>query len=426
MNHNTPTLLHEQPLPHDPLSEMLRQGARHLIAQAVEAELEEILSQHQHRREANGRRSVVRNGYLPERELLTGLGPVSVRVPKLRSRDPEQPVVFRSSLVPPYVRRSKSLEATLPWLYLKGISSGQLGEALKALLGSAAKGLSPGVLSRLKRQWQQEDHRWRRRPLSQQRWVYLWVDGIYSKLRGSDGQRLCVLVVIGVNEHGEKHFPAIEDGVRESTQSWREVFLGLKRRGLKPPRLVIADGAMGAWKALEEVYAATRGQRCWVHKTANVLNALPKRAQAKAKQSLHQICMAQNRRRAHEAFDPFVQCYQAKYPKATACLEKDREALLCFYDFPAEHWIHIRTTNPVESAFATIRHRTRQSRGCVSRETMLAMMYKLGQCAEKRGRRLRGFASLGKLLAGVEFRGGVEVGASSQPMRESSPTTFSL
>ena len=391
----------------DPLTELLRAGAQRLLQQAVEAELEDMLTGYSDRRDAAGRQAVVRNGHLPAREILTGIGPVPVRAPKVRSRT-EESVVFRSALVPPYVRKAKSVEAALPWLYLKGISTGQMQEALSVLVGPEAKGLSAAVVSRLKTAWCAEYTRWRQRRLDHDRWVYVWVDGIYSGLR-AEHQRLCVLVVIGVNERGEKHFLAIEDGVRESTQSWREVLLKLKARGLThTPTLAVGDGALGFWGALEEVYPETRAQRCWVHKTANVLNYLPKSVQPKAKQALQEIWMAPARTVAHQAFDLFVETYQAKYPKATECLKKDREALLAFYDFPAEHWPHIRTSNPIESSFATIRHRTAQTQGSCSRETLLTMIFKLGQCAEQRWRRIRGFHYLAKVITGVRFKDGIE------------------
>ena len=392
----------------DPLTELLRAGARQLLEQAVEAELAELLAAYAERRDSQGRAAVVRNGYLPEREVLTGVGPVKVKVPKVRSRT-EEAVVFRSTLVPPYIRRAKTVDAALPWLYLKGISTGQMAEALGVLVGPEAKGLSAAVVSRLKAQWKGEYEAWRRRRLDKDRWVYWWVDGIYSGLR-AEGQRLCVLVVVGVNERGEKRFLAIEDGVRESKQSWREVLLNLKARGISvPPQLAVGDGALGFWAALEEIFPATRAQRCWVHKTANVLNYLPKSVQAKAKRALHEIWMAETRAEAEQAFERFLETYQAKYPKATACLAKDREALLAFYDFPAEHWVHLRTTNPIESTFATIRHRTEQTQGCVTRETMLSLIYKLGSCAEKRWCRIRGFEHLAKVITGVKFTDGIEV-----------------
>ena len=391
----------------DPLTDLLRSGAQQLIQHAVEAALQELLNQHSERSTEDGNAVVVRNGHLPERELQTGLVPVTVKIPKVRSKSGE-PVTFRSALVPPYVRKTKSLEAALPWLYLKGISSGEMDEALKVLIGPEAKGLSASTVSRLKQIWGQEYRNWCDGPLDKDRWVYVWADGVYSGLRGEQ-MKLCALVVIGVNERGEKHFLAIEDGMRESTQSWREVLLKLKSRGMNGPELAIGDGAMGFWAALEEVYPETRQQRCWMHKTMNVLNCLPKSAQAKAKDSLHDIWQAETKADAEKAFDLFVKMYEPKYPKAAICLQKDRDEMLAFYDFPAQHWQSIRTSNPIESTFGTIRHRTRRSKGCLSRDGMLHMMFKLGQCAEKKWRRLRGFDYLTKVITGVKFKDGVEV-----------------
>ena len=391
----------------DPLTEMLKAGARRLLQQAVEAELQETLERYAQRRRADGRAGVVRNGYLPEREIQTGVGPVTVRVPKVRAKTGE-PVTFRSALVPPYVRKTRSLEAALPWLYLKGVSSGEMGEALKVLVGEQARGLSASTVSRLKQVWAGEYQAWRDERLDKDRWVYVWADGVYSGLRAEQA-KLCALVVIGVNEHGEKRFLAIEDGVRESTQSWREVLLNLRSRGMNVPELAIGDGAMGFWAALEEIYGDTRQQRCWMHKTMNVLNCLPKSAQPKAKQALQAIWQAETKADAEKAFDLFLRTYEPKYPKATTCLVKDREELMAFYDFPAQHWQSIRTTNPIESTFATIRHRTKRSKGCLSRDGMLHMMFKLGQCAEKKWRRLRGFDYLAKVVTGIKFKDGVEV-----------------
>ena len=400
----------------DALTELLRSGARRLIQQAIDAELAEVLARYEAEVDDRGRRRVVRNGYLPEREILTGVGPVAVKVPKVRSRGGEA-VVFRSALVPPYVRKARRVEAALPWLYLKGIATGRMREALEVLVGPEAKGLSASVIGRLKRQWEAEYAAWCRRDVGRDRWVCIWADGIYSGLR-AEGRKLCVLVVVGVNERGEKRFLAIEEGVRESAQSWREVLLGLKRRGLVlPPKLPVGDGALGFWAALSEVYPETRHQRCWVHKTANVLNYLPRGVQPKAKRALREIWMAEDRASAHRAFDHFVETYRDRYPKAVACLERDREALLAFYDFPAVHWQHIRTTNPIESAFATIRHRTDRAKGCVSRATMLAMLYELGMEAQKRWRRIRGFGYLAKVIGNVRFRDGVEVTGNADESR---------
>jgi transposase-like protein len=391
----------------DPLTEMLRAGAQQLIRQAVEVELQELLEQQSERRTADGKAGVVRNGYLPERELQTGVGPVPVRIPKVRAKTGE-PVTFRSALVPPYVRKTRSLEAALPWLYLKGISTGEMSEALAVLVGPEAKGLSASTVSRLKQVWAEEYRHWCEERLDKDRWVYVWADGVYSGLR-AERAKLCSLVVVGVNERGEKHFLAIEDGVRESTQSWREVLLKLKSRGMNVPELAIGDGAMGFWAALEEVYPETREQRCWMHKTMNVLNYLPKSTQAKAKQALHAIWQAETRVEAEKAFDLFLKTYEPKYPKASTCLQKDREELMAFYDFPAQHWQSLRTTNPIESTFGTIRHRTKRSKGCLSRDGMLHMMFKLGECAEKKWRRLRGFDYLAKVITGVKFKDGIEV-----------------
>ena len=391
----------------DPLTELLKTGAQKLIQQAVELELQELLARHADCRTDEGKMGVVRNGYLPERELQTGIGPVTVKIPKVRSKTGE-PVTLHSALVPPYVRKTKSLEAALPWLYLKGVSSGEMGEALKVLVGPEAQGLSASTVSRLKQAWTEEYRDWGKTRLDKERWVYIWADGIYSGLRSEDA-KLCALVIIGVDSLGKKRFLAIEDGTRESTQSWREVLLELKSRGMNAPKLAIGDGALGFWAALEETYPDTRQQRCWMHKTANVLNCLPKSGQAKAKQRLHDIWQAENRAEAEKAFELFITTYEPKYPKATTCLQKDREELMAFYDFPAPHWQSIRTSNPIESTFATIRHRTKRSKGCLSRTGMLHMMFKLGQCAENRWKRLRGFKDLPKVIEGVKFKDGVEV-----------------
>ena len=396
----------------DALTELLRSGAQKLIASAVEAELEGFLMQYSTSRTEAGCAVVVRNGHHPTRPLQTGIGPVSVRIPKVRSKT-GAPVTFHSALVPPYVRKTKSLEAALPWLYLKGISSGEMGAALKVLLGPDAKGLSANTVSRLKRAWAGEYDSWREQPLGKEPWVYIWADGVYSGLRGQD-DKLCALVIIGVNARGEKHFLAIEDGVRESTQSWREVLLSLKSRGMNAPKLATGDGAMGFWAALEEVFPLTRQQRCWQHKTMNVLNCLPKLSQPKAKKALHDIWQAETKKDATKAFDLFIEIYEPKYPKATLCLQKDREELMAFFDFPAQHWQSIRTSNPIESAFATIRHRTKRSKGCLSRDGMLHMMFKLGQCAEENWRKLRGFNYLAKVITGVKFTDGIEATTNNQ------------
>lgn len=389
----------------DALSEFLREKAVLMLQAAVEAEAEEFIARHSDRRDELGRRQVIRNGYLPQREIVTGIGALSVAMPRVRDQS-EEGIAFRSSLVPTYVRRAKSVDALLPWLYLKGIAAGEIETALQVLLGKQAKNLSAKVVGRLKAKWSQEHAAWSKRDLSKDKWVYLWVDGIYSALRGED-ERVCLLVVVGVNERGQKHFLAIEDGVRESAESWRALLRDLKERGLVAPKLAVGDGALGFWKALEEIYPKTTKQRCWVHKTANTLNYLPKHLQGKAKADLHEIWMAASKQEAAKAFSRFMENYRAKYPKAVECLAKDKEALLAFYDFPAEHWGHIRTSNPIESSFATIRHRTRRTKGAVSRKTLLGLIYKLAMCAEKSFRRLNGFEQLAEVIRGVKFVDGV-------------------
>jgi putative transposase len=391
----------------DTLTELLRTGARQLIQQAVEAELAEYMEQYTGRILEDGRAAVVRNGYHPERDIQTGIGPVTVKIPKVRAKN-GQPVTFRSALVPPYVRKTASLEAALPWLYLKGVSTGEMANALEVLVGPEAKGLSASTVARLKQTWAEDYKVWRDNRLDSDRWVYIWADGVYSGLR-AETTKLCALVVMGVNERGEKRFLAIEDGVRESTQSWREVLLKLKARGMNAPKLGIGDGAMGFWGALDEVYPQTRQQRCWMHKTGNVLNRVPKSIQPKVKQALHEIWQAETRADAYKAFDLFLKTYEAKYPKATLTLQKDREELLAFYDFPAQHWQSLRTTNPIESTFGTIRHRTKRSKGCLTRDGMLHMMFKLSECAEKNWRKQRGFNYLAKVITGVRFKDGIEV-----------------
>jgi transposase-like protein len=395
----------------DPLTEVLREGARQLLAQAVEAELAAFLGSHAEVINGEGRRRLVRNGYLPERQVQTGIGPVSVRVPRVRDRcvaASGEPLRFTSSILPPYLRRARSLEELLPWLYLKGISTGDFGEALTALLGPKAPGLSSSTIVRLKEVWKADLASFQGRDLSKKRYVYFWADGVYFNVRLEEAKQ-CILVIIGAGEDGRKELVGILDGYRESEQSWKELLLDLKRRGLTAlPQLAVGDGALGFWKALWEVYGPVRHQRCWVHKTANVLNKLPKAAQKQAKQRLQQIWMAETKKEAEEAFDFFLDAYGAKYPKATACLGKDREQLLAFYDFPAEHWKHIRTTNPIESTFATVRLRTDKTKGCLSRDTVLTMVFRLIQSAERHWRRLDGSIQLAEVIQGIKFIDGVK------------------
>lgn len=391
----------------DPLTELLRSRARELIAQAVEAELQVLLDLHIQRRLPDGRQAVVRNGYLPERTIQTGIGDVAIKVPKVRDRSGGG-INFTSALLPPYLKRSESIEALLPWLYLKGISTGDYQEALCALLGEQAKGLSANTICRLKQSWGDEHREWSQRDLTGHRYVYWWVDGIYSNVRMDD--RLCLLVIIGVTEHGRKELVAVEDGYRESEASWTELLMGLRGCGLTiSPKLATGDGALGFWKALAKCYPDTAHQRCWVHKTANVLSVLPKPVQPKVKEALHDIWMAETRDEAYQAFDRTLVRFEAKYPGAMERLRKDRDELLAFYDFPAEHWVSIRTTNPIESTFSTVRLRTKRARNCGSRETTLAMVYKLLESAQKNWKRLKGFALLTLVVNNVKFKDGVQV-----------------
>ena len=395
-----------------PLDELVREGAQKMLQSAIEAEVNDFLLAHEHRQDEAGRRQVVRNGHLPSRELVTGAGKLDVRQPRVRDNSPdkEQRVRFSSSILPPYLRRSKSINELLPWLYLKGISTGDFNEALQSLLGPDVKGLSPNVIVRLKEEWSQEYESWSRQDLSQKRFVYIWADGIYvnARLEDIENRRQCMLILMGATEDGRKELIAVVDGYRESEQSWHELLTGLKQRGLQlAPQIAVGDGALGFWAALRKVFPETREQRCWVHKTANVLNKMPKTVQPRAKKDLHEIWLSGTREQAYKAFDTFLQKYGAKYEAACECLKKDRDVLMTFYDFPAEHWKHLRTTNPIESTFATIRLRHRRTKGCGTRRASLAMMFKLAQSAQKRWRRLNGHDQLIHLLKGRKFVDGV-------------------
>jgi transposase-like protein len=391
---------------HDALTELLRDGAQKMLISAVEAEVAMFLERFSEEKLSDGRARMVRNGHNPERSVQTGLGSLAVTMPRVRDRNKK--IHFTSSILPPYLRRTKTLEELLPWLYLKGISTGEFQEALTVLLGANAPGLSASTICRLKESWQEEHRLWECRDLSNRAYIYLWVDGVHFGVRQEDAAQ-CILVVIGATADGKKELVATADGYRESEQSWREVLLDLKARGLKiDPKLAIGDGALGFWKALPQVFGTTRGQRCWVHKTANILNKLPKSLQAKAKLQLQAIWMAETRQEAQKAFHHFLTLYRPKYPKAAVCLEKDEDALLVFYDFPAEHWVHIRTGNPIESTFATVRLRTAKTRGCVSRASILAMVFKLAKSAEQHWRKLCGTDLLPEVLAGIEFKDGVK------------------
>lgn len=391
----------------DPLLSVLKQGAQQLLQQAIEAEVQELLSLHCSLKTQDGKQAVVRNGHLPERTIQTGLGDIPVKVPKVRDRS-DQGIKFNSKLVPPYLKKVKAVEELLPWLYLKGVSTGDFSEALQSLLGKDAPGLSASTISRLKKDWNQEYNQWRKRDLSKKEYVYVWADGVYTNVRQDD--RLCLLVMIGSTAEGKKELLGLVDGVRESKASWSELLIELHQRGLKkPPKLAIGDGAMGFWAAVNEHWSNTKQQRCWVHKTANVLNKLPKSIQPKVKQALHDIWQAETKESAHKAFNNCIEKYEAKYPKAMETLSKDKEEMLAFYDFPAEQWIHIRTTNPIESVFASVRLRGKKTKNCGNRETTLAMSFKLIESAQQRWKRLKGYKKLADVIRGVVFKDGEKI-----------------
>jgi putative transposase len=400
------------PQSQDVMTQILRAGAQKMLADMIQAEVEDWLAERAHLRDEQGRRQVVRNGFLPEREITTGVGPVQVKQPRVRDRraaDDAEP--FSSKILPPYLRKTKSIEELIPWLYLKGVSTGDFSEALKALVGPNAPGLSATTVTRLKAIWEGEYQEWSKRSLEGKQYVYVWADGIHFNIRLEE-DRQCILVLMGATADGKKELIAAVDGYRESEQSWLGLLLDVKARGLAiDPKLAIGDGALGFWKALRQVWPNTREQRCWVHKTANVLDSLPKRLREEAKERLHDIWMADTKQHAHEALDLFVKTYQAKYPKAVECLVKDQEMLLSFYDFPAEHWMHLRTTNPIESTFATVRLRTKRTKGSGSRMACLTMVYKLMQSASKKWRLLNGSELIPEVLQGVPFIDGIKVAA---------------
>ena len=397
----------------DPLTSVLREGARRLLAQAVEAEAEAFLAAMSEERLADGRARVVRHGHGPERMIQTGIGPVPVKRAKLRDRaaeaSGEDRITFTSAILPKWARRTKSLDALIPVLYLRGISTGDFQEALGALLGRDAPNLSPSVIGRLKEEWQADYDRWQRRDLSARHCVYIWADGVYLQARMEDNAA-CMLVLIGATPEGRKELVGFQVGVRESAQSWRELLVDLKARGLSiAPRVAVGDGALGFWKALEQIFPSTRHQRCWQHKVLNVLNKAPKSVQPNMKTDLREVRDAPDRATAETAMAIFVDKYQAKYPKAVDCLTKDREALLTFFDFPAEHWDHLRTSNPIESVFATVRHRTVRTKGSLSHKTARLMVFKLVMAAAKTWRRLKGENQLPMVVEGIKFADGVAV-----------------
>ena len=415
MSESTSKLLDFPREPQDLLEALLREGARRMLADAIEAEVDAYVGARRGVTDAQGRRLVVRNGSLPSRRLQTPVGDLEVQQPRVRDgRAVDERESFSPKVLPPYLRKTKSLEDLIPWLYLKGVSTGDFSEALQALLGPEAKGLSATTITRLKSVWQKDHEAWSQRSLATRRYVYWWADGVYFNVRleSPGNQRQCFLVLMGATAEGKKELIAISDGYRESEASWRELLLDLRHRGLEvAPELAVGDGALGFWKALSKVYPSTRHQRCWVHKTANVLNKLPKAVQARAKAHLHQIWMAETRAQAHKAFAHFLATYGAKYPKACSCLKRDRDELLAFYDFPAEHWVHVRTTNPIESTFATVKLRTRKTKGAGSRGACLTMVFKLTQSAERRWRALNAAALLPDIVQGIEFVDGVKKAA---------------
>ena len=391
----------------NPLEETLREGARKLLQQAIENEVQEFLDKFKDQKTEDGRRPIVRNGYLPERSIQTGVGLIPVKQPRVRDR--ERKPSFTSTILPPYMRRVPSVDATVSALYLKGVSTNNFSEALEAILGENAKGLSPTNIVRLKTDWETEYKEWSKRDLSGKHYVYFWADGIYFNVRLEE-DRPCLLVIIGALSDGSKEIVSIYDGCRESKMSWAEVLNDLKRRGLsQPPSLAIGDGALGFWAALEEIFPETKTQRCWVHKTANVLDKMAKSVHKNAKSMLREMYMSPTKDKALKTFDAFLGLYEAKYPKACECLKKDKDVLFVFYEFPAIHWQHIRTTNPIESTFATVRHRTRQTKGCGSRLATLTMVFKLSISAQKHWRRLQGHQLIEKMIKGVQFKDGEEV-----------------
>jgi len=406
----------ELPESGDTLTDILRTGARRMLAAAIDREVADYVDERKHIVDEDGRRLVVRNGHLPERDIITGLGPIAVKQPRVRDKRPtDQRETFSPGLLPKYLRKTKAIEEMIPWLYLKGISTNDFPEALQSLLGNDAKGLSPSTITRLKSVWEDEYDAWNTRSLAGKRYVYMWADGIYSNVRFNnnegrtkDENRQCLLVLMGATADGTKELIAVVAGYRESAESWKEVLLDLQARGLAhAPLLAVGDGALGFWKALKQVFPSTRVQRCTVHKTANVLNKVPKSVQPQMKRMLHEIWNAPTKEAAETAFDIFEKTFEAKYEGAVKCLSKDRACLLTFFDFPAENWCHIRTTNPIESTFATIRLRHRKTKGNGTPKASVTMMFKLAQSAERKWRKLRGHQHIPDLIRGVKFIDGV-------------------
>lgn len=393
----------------DHLTNFIREQAKTILQAAIEAEAQELINKYKDQKTDDNKQRLVKNGYLPERNIKTGIGDMPVKVPRVRDRaDSDEPIVFESNLIPKYMRRTVTIDLMLPILYLKGISTNDFQDALAPMLGENAKSISPGVISSLKKAWYSEFQEWKKLDLSKKRYVYLWADGVYLQAR-MESEKSCMLVIIGADEFGNKELVAMTDGFRESKESWKSLLLDLKSRGLNySPHLAVGDGALGFWGALNEVYPTTKHQRCWVHKTVNVLDKLPKNQQATAKSMLQEIYSSATKNDAEIAFDKFISKYEEKYLKVAECLLKDRDALLNFYDFPARHWQHIKTTNPIESTFATVKHRTRKSRGCFSRETIVASTFKLLQEAQKRWKKLYGHKQLADVVNLIKFKDGVD------------------
>jgi transposase-like protein len=395
----------------DPLTEIAREGARQMLAAALRAEADSFVARFSDERLPDGRQRVVHHGAGPERTIQTGIGPIAVQRRKVRDRAADAPsdskIRFTSHILPRWARRSRSLDALLPVLYLRGVSTGDFQEALTALLGTDAPNLSPGVIARLTADWQADYDRWQRRDLSARRYVYVWADGVYLQARMEPNAE-CMLVVIGATPEGKKELLGFQVGLRESAQSWRELLVDLKARGLAaPPNLAVGDGALGFWKALDEVFPGTGHQRCWFHKMSNVLNHFPKTIQPAVAAGLREISHADTRAAALAAIETFKEKYGVKYERGVACLTKDTETLLAFYDFPAEHWDHLRTSNPIESVFATVRHRTVRTKGALSQKTAKLMIFTLVRAASKKWRKLNGANQLPSVIEGVTFTDGI-------------------
>lgn len=389
------------------LDQLAREGAQKMLKYALEAEVCEYISQFKEVVDENGQRLVVRNGHAKSRYVATGAGQLKVSAPRVN--DKRAGKQFTSAILPPYMRKSPTLEKLIPTLYLKGISTGQFKSALEAILGPNAPGLSAATVSNMMKAWQEEYKEWNERSLAKKKYVYIWADGVYLNIRLGDADKVCLLVIIGTTEDGKKELIGLHSGYRESKESWSDLLLSFKKRGLKEaPKLAVADGALGFWSALTEQYPETKHQRCWVHKTANILDKMPKKTQERAKPMIHNIFLAETQTDAQESYDEFLAEFQVKYPKACECLTKDKDELFAFFDFPAEHWVHIRTSNPIESTFSTVRHRTKRTKGHGSKLAGEAMAWKLCLEAEKHWRRISGYKLIIKIYQGVIFKDGIE------------------